>query len=156
MELKTGSAESTLDDKGRVNIPVRFREQYQGELVVTRGFESCVWIMTPAVWEQFKQNILNSEVLTQEERDNLEYKHLYQAQKVDLDKAGRIAIPQPIRKYAGLSKDCMVIRTEDRLDIWDSGIFDTYLAEKDTTARAAFNKLGSKNIFRAETKASEG
>ena len=148
MELKTGSAESTLDDKGRVNIPVRFREQYQGELVVTCGREHCVWIMTPAVWEQFKQNILNSEMLTQEEKESLEYKHLYRAQKVDLDKAGRIAIPQHIREHANLSKDCMVIRTEDRLDIWDSASFDTYLAEKDAIARTAFNKLGSKNIFR--------
>ena len=155
MELTTGSAESTLDDKGRVSIPVRFREQYQGELIITCGFESCAWIMTPAVWEHFKKNILNSDMLTQEERDGLKYKHLYEAHKVDLDKAGRIAIPPPIRKYANLSKDCRVIKTEDRLDIWDSGVYETYRAEKDAMVRAAFNKLGSKNIFRAETTASE-
>ena len=149
MELKTGSIESTLDDKGRVNIPVRFREQYQGKLVITWGMEHCAWIMTPAVWERFERALRNSEMLTQEERLVLEDKHLNQAQVVELDKAGRIAIPPTIRKYANLSKDCMVIRAENRLDIWDSAVFDAYLAEKDTAARAAMNKLGSQDIFRA-------
>ena len=150
MELKTGSAESTLDDKGRVSIPVRFREQYQGELIITWGMEHCAWIMTPAVWERFEQALRNSEMLTQEERHILEDKHLNQAQVVELDKAGRIAIPPTIRRYANLTRDCMVISAGGRLSIWDSGVFDAYLAEKDTVARTAMNKLGSHDIFRAE------
>jgi len=149
MELKTGSAESTLDDKGRVNIPVRFREHFQGELVITRGQEHCVWIMTPLVWERFEQALRSSEKLTQEERLILEDKYLNQAQVVELDKAGRVAVPATIRKYANLSKDCMVMRAESRLSIWDSGAFDAYLAEKDVLAREAMNKLGSQDIFRA-------
>ena len=149
MELKTGSAESTLDDKGRVSIPVRFREHYQGELVITRGMEHCAWIMTPPVWERFERALRNSEMLTQEERLVLEDKHLNQAQTVELDKAGRIAVPPTIRRYANLTKDCMVIRAENRLDIWDSGVYDAYHAEKDVIARAAMNKLGSQDIFRA-------
>ena len=149
MELKTGSAESTLDDKGRVSIPVRFRENFQGELVITRGQEHCAWVMTPEVWERFEKQLRSSEKLTQEERLILEDKYLNQAQVVELDKAGRIAIPVTVRKYANLQKDCMVIRTENRLSIWDSGAFDAYLEEKDTLAREAMNKLGSQDIFRA-------
>jgi len=149
MELKTGAAESTLDDKGRVNIPVRFREQYQGELVITCGMEQCVWIMTPVVWERFERALRSSEMLTQEERLILENKHLNQAQVVELDKAGRIAIPSTIRRYANLTRNCMVIRAENRLDIWDTGVYDAYLAEKDSLARSAMNKLGSQDIFRA-------
>ena len=148
MELKTGSAESTLDDKGRVSIPVRFREQYQGDLVITWGMERCAWIMTPPVWERFERALRDSETLTQEERLILEDKHLNQAQVVELDKTGRIAIPATIRKYASLSKDCMVISAENRLSIWDSRVFDAYLAEKDVVARAAMNKLGSHDLFR--------
>jgi len=150
MELKTGSSESTLDDKGRVSIPVRFREQYQGELVITWGMEHCAWIMTPAVWERFEKALRDSETLTQEERLILEDKHLNQAQVVELDKAGRIAIPPTIRRYANLSKDCMVISAENRLAIWDSGVFDAYLSNKDQLARTAMNKLGSQDIFRLE------
>jgi len=148
MELKTGSSESTLDDKGRVSIPVRFREQYQGELVITWGMEHCAWIMTPAVWERFEKALRDSETLTQEERLILEDKHLNQAQVVELDRAGRIAIPQTIRKYANLTKDCIVISAENRLAIWDSGVFEAYLSNKDQVARDAMNKLGSQDIFR--------
>ena len=149
MELKTGAAESTLDDKGRVSIPVRFRDQYQGELVITWGMEQCAWIMVPAVWERFENALRNSEMLTQEERLILEDKHLNQAQVIELDKIGRIAIPPTIRKYASLTKDCTVINAENRLSIWDSGVFGNYLAEKDVIARSAMNKLGSNDIFRA-------
>ena len=149
VELKTGSAESTLDDKGRVNIPVRFRDQYQGELVITWGMEHCAWIMTPPVWERFERALRNSEMLTQEERLILEDKHLNQAQVVELDKTGRIAIPPTIRKYANLTRDCVVISAENRLAIWDSDVFASYLADKDTVARSAMNKLGSQDIFRA-------
>jgi MraZ protein len=149
MNLKTGSAESTLDDKGRVSIPVRFREQFQGELVIAWGIEQCVYIMKPAAWGYFEQNLRNPEMYTQEERRILENKHLHQAQIVEIDKAGRIAIPPTFRKYANLTRDCMVISAEERLSIWDIATFDAYLAENDAIARAAINKLGSKDIFRA-------
>ena len=148
LELKTGSAESTLDDKGRVNIPVRFRNKYQGELIITWGMEHCAWIMTPIVWERFEKALRNSEFFTKEERLILEDKHLNQAQVVELDKAGRIAIPPTIRKYANITRDCIVISAENRLAIWDSGVFDSYLANKDELARTAMNKLGSQDLFR--------
>jgi MraZ protein len=150
MILKRGSEESTLDDKGRVNIPVRFREYFQGELVITRGMEHCAFIMTPKGWEHFEQAEINSDVLNHEEREAFRNKHLNQAQLVELDKAGRIAIPSIIRKYANLTRDCIVIREEDRLFIWDSGDFEDYLKEKDDVARAAMNKLGSQDIFKTK------
>ena len=148
IELKTGAAESTLDDKGRVSIPLRFREQYQGELIITWGMERCAWVMTPLVWERFQRSLRDSTVFTQEERLILEDKHLNQAQVVELDKIGRIAVPSTIRKYASLKRECMVINAEHRLAIWDSGVFEAYLTEKDVVARAAMNKLGSHDIFR--------
>ena len=151
MELKTGSAESTLDEKGRVSIPVRFRDQYQGELVITRGMERCIWIMTAPVWERYEQDLRSrskEENLNDEEWDVLEYKIIGHAQGVELDKAGRAAIPPTLRKHANLSKDCMVINGKNRLSIWDSETFETYLEEKDAIARAAMNKLGAQEIFR--------
>ena len=148
MELKTGSAESTLDDKGRVNIPVRFREYFQGKLVITCGFERSVLIMTPAVWENFERSLRNSDAHIHAERQFLENKHLSQAQVVEVDKVGRIAVPATLRKYAGLTKDCMVIRSEGRMNIWDSGTWDAYLEENDELAREAINKLGTQDIFR--------
>jgi len=148
--LNRGSAESTLDDKSRVNIPVRFREYFQGELVITRGNEHCAMIMTSAGWERFEKIEGDSDVLNNEEREIFRNKYLNQAQVVELDKTGRIPIPSIIRKYANLTRECMVIRDEDRLFIWNSDDFEVYLAERDELAREAMNKLGSRDIFRVK------
>ncbi|MCL2601802.1 MAG: division/cell wall cluster transcriptional repressor MraZ [Treponema sp.] len=151
MELKTGSAESTLDDKGRVSIPVRFREQYQDKLVITRGMEKCVWVMTFSVWERYEQDLRarsKEENLNDEEWDVLEYKLIGHAQEAELDKSGRIAVPPTLRKYANLSKDCMVINGKNRLSIWDCETFEAYLDGNEAVARAAMNKLGAQDIFR--------
>jgi len=150
MELKTGAAESTLDDKGRVSIPVRFRECFQGELVITWGSERCAWIMTSAVWERFERSIRNSQVLNPKQRRDLEKKHLEEANEVELDKAGRIAIPPRIRKYANLTKDCLVIRSEDRLYIWDVATRDADIAKNDPETLEAFNLINDQEYLRAD------
>ena len=150
MELKTGSAESTLDDKGRVSIPIRFREQFQGDLVISWGMEHCIWIMKPATWETFEKRMRNSTGFNQEEWRYFEYTVLGQIQTAELDKTGRIAIPPTFRRYASLSRDCMVISAEDRLSIWDTEVFYAYLAEKSAMAQTAMNKLGTHDIFKAE------
>ena len=148
MELKTGTAESTLDDKGRVSIPVRFREYFQGELIITWGSEQCAWIMTPAVWERFERSIRNSEVLNPKQRRQLEAKHLEEANEVELDKAGRIAIPPRTRKYANLTKDCLVIRSEDRLYIWDVATRDAYLSENAPETLEAWNLINDQDYLK--------
>ena len=150
MESKTGPAESTLDEKGRVSIPIRFRDQYQGELIINRGMDPCIWIMTPAVWEKIKQDIRKSGEYSAEEWMALEDSFFCQAQEVELDKIGRVAIPSVIRKYANLTKECIVISTGDRLSIWDADTYGAYLKEKDAVVRAALNKIGRQNIFRTE------
>ena len=87
-------------------------------------------------------------MLNHEEREAFKNKHLNQAQVVELDNAGRIAVPSIIRKYANLTRNCIVIRDKDRLFIWDSADYEAYLDEKDPVARTAMNKLGSQDIFR--------
>ena len=152
MELKTGSAESTLDDKGRISIPIRFREYFQGELVISWGMERCIWIMKPATWNNFEQMMRlakASKEFNQEEWRYFEYTVLGQKQEVELDKAGRIAIPPSFRRYANMTKDCLIISSEDRLSIWDVDSFYDYREKKDTMGQSAMNKLGTPDIFKA-------
>ena len=148
MGLKTGSAESTLDDKGRVTIPARFREYYQGELVITSSTEPCLWIMTSSEWERYEQDMRerSSKKLNFAQWGIIENTIINQAQTVELDKAGRIAIPQALRKNASLTRDCMVINSKNRLSIWDSGVFEAYLIENNAIAKDAMNKLYSPDI----------
>ena len=154
MELRTGSAETTLDPKGRVSIPVRFRDQYQGQLVITRSMEKCLWVMTAPVWERYEQGLRSSskaEDQNYKEWNILEYTIIGQAQGVELDNAGRIAIPSTLRKYANLSnegKDCIIINGRNRLSIWDSETFEAYCAENEPFAQVAMNKLAAQEVFR--------
>ena len=146
MEIKTGSDDSTLDDKGRVNIPVRFRDQYQGELVMTWGIDQCIYIMTPPAYEHLEKTLRNSAEFSKKWRI-LQHKHFAQARPVEIDKAGRVAIPPTFRKYANLSRDCMVISSAlGYLSIWDTDTFYTYLAKNDDLAQAAFDEDSSPNI----------
>ena len=149
MELKTGSSESTLDDKGRVNIPVRFREQFQGDLFITRGQERCVWIITPPAWENLKKNLGNSEVFTPEERRFYKETMIDLKEDVKIDKAGRIAIPSLLRGYANLSSKCTVICSGDRLAVWDSDEFIALIKKREEPSTASLNKFGDRDIFSA-------
>ena len=153
MELKTGAKESTLDDKGRVSIPIRFREYFQGKLYITLGpgSEKCAMIMTEAVCERVVQAEKNpEEPLDQAEKRVLKNRLLRPIDEVELDKTGRIAIPSFIRRYANLTKDCLVMRDEYCLFIWDMDTYDAYIAETDPLSLSAMNKLSSKDIFRVD------
>jgi MraZ protein len=148
MELKTGSSESTLDDKGRVSIPVRFREQFKGELFITRGMERCVWIITPAAWENLKKNLSDPEVFAPESRRFYKDSIIDLKEEGKLDTAGRIAIPSALRSYANLTKGCLVVSSGDRLTIWDFGEFNDYIKTKGEVATAALDKANI-DIFSA-------
>jgi MraZ protein len=150
MELKTGTYESTLDDKGRVSVPARLRERYPGELVITWGFQPCAWVMTPEVWEKVSNKLMGSDAISEDEGHLLEYQHIVQAQVVELDKAGRIAIPATTRRYARLTKDCLVISAENRLEIWDAEYFYTYLEENKPVMQEARKKMGSLKLFKLD------
>ena len=147
MELKTGSSESTLDDKGRVSIPVRFRDQFQGELFITRGQERCVWIITPPAWENLKKNLGNPGVFSSEERRFYKETMIDLKEDVRIDKVGRIAIPSLLRGYANLSSKCTVICSGDRLAVWDSGEFIALINKREDSSTSTLNKFGGRDIF---------
>ena len=153
MELKTGSAESTLDDKGRISIPVRFREYYQGKLIISVGMEKFIWIMKPSAWEKLVKNMhkgKEEKTLTQKEWRYFEYKVLGQNDEAELDKAGRINIPHSYRRYANFTRECLIISSEDRLSLWDYDTYFDYLDKNDDMGQEAMNKLGTPDIFKAD------
>ncbi|MDR1411948.1 MAG: division/cell wall cluster transcriptional repressor MraZ [Spirochaetaceae bacterium] len=148
MELKTGNFPTTLDDKGRVGIPAKLRDRYSGELVITCGIEHCAWVMKPDVWEHVVEKLTNSDLLTEKERLLIEHKYINQAQVLEPDRAGRVSIPAPFRRYARLTKECLVISAENRLEIWDEEFFFSFLDENQEAVQAAINKMGSLKLFR--------
>jgi MraZ protein len=151
MALQTGTFESTLDDKGRVNIPVFLRQWYGGiELVITQGMQASVWIMNCEVWEHMSGKLMNSDALTEEESLLLQYQHILPAQAGEIDKSGRLAIPPAIRRYAQLTKNCLVLSAKNHLEIWDAEFFYSYLNANKPVSQRAWEKMGSVKLFSLE------
>jgi len=157
MELRTGTFESTLDDKGRVSIPTRLRDLYPGpKLVITQGMQPSVWLMTSPVWEQVSAKLKKApDEISEEDYFDIHYQYIYSAQEVEIDKSGRLALPPAIRKYARLSRDCLVLSAENHLEIWDSEFFYAYLQEKQPMIQETMKKMGALRLFNTDRRDGE-
>jgi MraZ protein len=135
---------NTLDEKGRISIPVDLRECLESPaLILTKGLEHCVWVLPPDYWEKLSGKLLNSQSLDMEEASLLHYRFIVPMQKTELDKSGRIAVPQSLRDFAGLSRECAVMGKGDYMELWDAAAYREFEAFSDRGTRAAFKKMGS-------------
>ena len=149
---KNSTLESTLDDKGRVVIPASFRDYYSGKLVITRGVEHCLWVMTTAAYEKFLTNFkksseeLNFSTAT---KKSFYRHHETTAQYVEIDsKTGRIPISAALRAYASLTKDCMVVDFKNYLEIWNAELNRAYMEEVQAVTKDIHEKLlGQVDLF---------
>ncbi|MDR2144726.1 MAG: division/cell wall cluster transcriptional repressor MraZ [Treponema sp.] len=128
MALMSGEYPVTLDDKGRLSIPARFREGIPDNLLVlTKGIERCIWAFTQAQWEQFSSKLqANIAPMSIKKADMVQHRFLFSTYEAEIDKAGRIAVPQKLRDFAGLAKDCTVISNGRRIELWDVEHYRAY------------------------------
>ena len=120
-----GTYTPRLDDKGRLFLPAKFRDQLSEGLVVTRGQERCLTVWPMRAFEQLAGQAQEAPVTDKAVRD---YTRLLFAGASDdqPDKQGRLSIPPMLREYASLSKDVIVIGVGNRLEIWDSARWQDY------------------------------
>ena len=112
-----GSYQHNLDDKGRLMIPARFRETLDGGAYITQGFDRCLMVMTG---EYFRQviNQLNTISLTDPNARLLRRMILGNAFQVDIDKVGRVLVPQMLRDFAGLNGEAIVAGQGEYFEVW--------------------------------------
>ncbi|WP_300344905.1 division/cell wall cluster transcriptional repressor MraZ [Nesterenkonia sp.] len=126
-----GTYTPRLDDKGRLILPAKYRDELSEGLVLTRGQERCIYVFSTdqfaAVHEQMRQAPLTS----RQARDYIRV-FLSGASDETPDKQGRITIPPGLREYAGLDRDVTVIGAGDRAEIWDTAAWNAYLEEKES------------------------
>lgn len=125
-----GTHSPRLDEKGRVIVPARFREQLERGVVITRGQERCLYAFPTAEFERIADQLRQAPVTSKQARDYLRV-FLSGASDEQLDRQGRVTIPPALRSYAGLSRDCAVIGAGQRVEIWDAGAWERYLAEQE-------------------------
>jgi MraZ protein len=126
-----GTHAPKLDDKGRVILPAKFREELQGGLVITRGQENCLYVFSSAEFAAVHDTIRQAPVTSIEARNYLRV-FLSGASDELPDKQGRVTIPAALRQYAGLDKDLVVIGVGARAEIWNAKSWNEYLAQQET------------------------
>ncbi|NUW31243.1 division/cell wall cluster transcriptional repressor MraZ [Nonomuraea sp. SMC257] len=121
-----GTHQPRLDDKGRLFLPAKYREELAEGLVITKGQERCLYVFPVEEFQRITEALSTAPVTAKAVRD---YSRVFFASASDEtpDKQGRITIPQSLRQYAGLQRDCAVIGANTRLEIWDAQAWDTYL-----------------------------
>jgi len=125
-----GTHSPRLDDKGRLFLPAKYREELSGGLVITKGQERCLYVFPEAEFQRITDALRTAPVTAKAVRD---YSRVFFASASDEvpDKQGRITIPPALRDYAGLGRDCAVIGANTRLEIWDATAWETYLTEQE-------------------------
>jgi MraZ protein len=125
-----GTHSPRLDDKGRLFLPAKFRDELAEGLVITKGQERCLFVFPMAEFTQIAEQLRAAPMTHKAARA---YSRVFFASASDEvpDKQGRITIPPHLREYAGLSKDCVVIGASTRVEIWDREAWETYLAESE-------------------------
>lgn len=120
-----GTYEHSIDDKGRLIIPSRFREGLGERFVMTKGLDSCLYIFPMAEWEE-QRNYLRS--LPMSRSSARAYTRLFFAGacEAELDKQGRVVIPPTLREYAGLERDVVVIGVDTRVEVWSRAVWEEY------------------------------
>ena len=137
MNLLTGEYNNTIDDKGRVSFPTKLRSAInQNVLMITKGSERCLWLFTLDEWEAFQTKITENASLLKKKSMMVVHRFIAPAQDVEFDKAGRLSVPQSLREYAGLSKDCTILGVANHVEIWDSAEYAVYLE----SCEEAFNE----------------
>jgi MraZ protein len=126
-----GTHTPKLDDKGRLILPAKYRDELSDGLVITRFHERCL-----AIWptEKFIEETKTARSASSSQQKVRDYQRMIAsgASNETLDRQGRITIPAPLRSYAGLDKDCVVVGAIDRVEVWDAAVWEQYSDEKES------------------------
>jgi len=123
-----GEYHHNIDEKGRLIMPSKFRDALGDEFIVTRGMDSCLFVYTKESWDNLT-NELNTLSFTKKDVRAFQRFFLSGATMCEFDKQGRINITTPLASYASLSKECVIIGVNDRIEIWAKEKFDNFLDE---------------------------
>lgn len=123
-----GEYSHTIDAKGRVILPAKFRDELGPSFVVTRGLEGCLSVYTMEAWI----NLANGMKKLKASKENVRaFKRFLfgSAAEVEFDRQGRILIPGTLREYAQLKKDVTILGTGDKIEIWAQEAYEEYAAK---------------------------
>jgi len=120
-----GTHTPRLDDKGRLTLPAKYRDELRGGLMITKGQDHCLFVFPREVFEQLARKVAEAPFTNESVRAYQRYLFAGTDEQHP-DSQGRIPIAAELRRYAGLTKDCVVIGAVNRLEIWDASAWQAY------------------------------
>lgn len=125
-----GEFEHNIDEKGRMIIPAKFRDELGSTFVLTRGLDQCIFGYPLEEWK-ILENKLKMLPFTKKDARAFTRFFFSGATECQLDKQGRVNIPPTLRKYAELEKECTIIGVSNRIEIWNKEIWESYYSESE-------------------------
>lgn len=130
MRMFMGEYNHTIDAKGRLIVPSKFRETLGDTFVVTKGLDGCLFVYDNEEWGIFEEKLKSLPITNKEARQFVRF-FLAGAAEVEVDKQGRILVPNVLREFAELNRDVVLIGVASRIEIWSKERFEGMTAYED-------------------------
>jgi len=140
-----GEYQHNLDSKGRVAIPVKFKEKLSPGAIITRGLDNCLFVFASKEWEALAQKLITLPLAQANSRAFVRLM-LSGAMDVEIDNQGRILIPDYLRKFADLKKEVIIAGLYNRVEIWDNARWIEYKRKTEGASEEIAEKLGELGI----------
>lgn len=140
----SGEYEHTIDDKGRLTIPAKFRAKLAEGLFVTRGLDGCLFVLPPDSWEALSEKVASLPLAQGSAR--LFSRMIYSGTECKLDKQGRILLPPPLREHADIESEVVVIGVNSRLEIWSKKRWQELITRMEEESGLIAEQLASLGI----------
>jgi len=127
-ELFMGEYHHNIDDKSRLVLPSKFRNLLGSNFIVTRGFEKCLYVYSIAEWEKL-ENQLKTLPFTKKDARTINRFFFSGATECEFDSQGRTCLTSPLVSYADLTRECVVIGANDRIEIWDKTLWEAFMTD---------------------------
>ena len=136
-----GEFQHSIDDKGRLIVPAKFRDGLGSSFVITRGLDQCLFVYPMAEWAVMEQKLKSLPLMKSDARAFTRF-FFSGATECELDKQGRVNLPNNLAEHAKLLKDCVVIGVSNRVEIWSKERWDDYSVESEQS----FNEIAEKLV----------
>ena len=140
-----GEYQHSVDPKGRVIVPAKFREGLGEKFIITKGLDNCLFAYSPTEWSNLEAKLKTLPMTNKDARAFIRF-FFAGASECEVDKQGRILIPQNLREYAALEKDVYVIGVSTRVEIWDKSKWESYSGDDNINADSIAEKMAELGI----------
>jgi MraZ protein len=137
-----GEYHHSIDNKGRLIIPSKFREDLGELFIITRGLDQCLFGYPLSEWKILEEKLKGLPLTKKDARAFTRF-FFSGATESELDKQGRVNLPAPLLQYAKLEKDCVILGVSNRIEIWSKQIWEDYFIQSEESfAEIAENMIG--------------